>query len=103
MDYQLVIKFWRKSLPAHDSVAAIQGELKEVLGDTATLDGYDINAKEIDLFVVTPDPKASFRRIKAVLEAREMMQGVSAAHRLVGGARFTSLWPLRATRKFNLR
>ena len=53
--------------------------------------------------MVTPDPKASFRRIKAVLEAREMMQGVSAAHRLVGGARFTSLWPLRATRKFNLR
>ena len=103
MDYQLVIKFWRKSLPGQDAVAAIQGELKEALGDTATLDGYDINAKEINLFVVTPDPKNSFRRIKAVLGAHDMMQGVSAAHRLVGGARFTSLWPLRATRKFNLR
>ena len=103
MDYQLVIKFWRKSLPDQDAVAAIQDDLRDVLGDSAALDGYDVNAKEINLFVVTPEPKQSFRKIRTVLEARGIVQGVSAAHRLVGGARFTSLWPLRATRKFNLR
>lgn len=102
MDYQLVIKFWRKSLPDQDAIAAIQSDLKEVLGDSAALDGYDVNAKEINLFVVTPNPKHSFRRINTVLLERGIVQGVSAAHRLVGGARFTSLWPLRATRKFKL-
>ena len=102
MDYQLVIKFWRKSLPDQDAVAAIQDDLRDVLGDSAALDGYDVNAKEINLFVVTPEPKQSFRKIRTVLEARGIVQGVSAAHRLVGGARFTSLWPLRATRKFKL-
>lgn len=102
MDYQLVIKFWRKSLADEAFLATIQAELKEVLGDAVTLDGYDINAREINLFLVTPDPKHSFRRVKGVLEAKGIGQGVSAAFRLVGGASFTSLWPLRATRKFKL-
>ena len=102
MDYQLVVKFWRKSLEDENFLATIQDELKEVLGESAALDGYDINAREINLFVVTPDPKHSFRRLKAVLESRGIERGVSAAFRLVGGARFTSIWPLRATRKFKL-
>jgi len=102
MDYQLVIKFWRQSLKDEDFLATIQNELKEVLGDAVALDGYDISAKEINLFVVTPDPKHSFRRVKSVLERRGILQGVSAASRLVGGAHFTSLWPLRVTRKFKL-
>jgi hypothetical protein len=102
MDYQLVIKFWRKSLDDETFLATIQSELKDVLGDAAELDGYDVSAKEINLFVVTPDPKRAFRRIKTVLERRGIVQGVSAASRLVGGAHFTSIWPLRATRKFKL-
>ncbi|KQY49792.1 hypothetical protein [Lysobacter sp. Root494] len=102
MDYQLVVKFWRKSLDDENFVATIQDELKEALGESAVLDGYDISAKEINLFVITPDPKHSFRRVKAVIENRGTLRGVSAAYRLVGGARFSSIWPLRATRKFNL-
>jgi len=102
MEYQLVIKFWRPSLKEEDFLGPIQNELKEALGESAALDGYDTSAKEINLFVMTPDPKHSFRRVKSVLESRGVLQGVSAASRLVGGAHFTSLWPLRATRKFKL-
>lgn len=102
MDYQLVIKFWRKSLEDDNFLAAIQDQLKDALGESAALDGYDVNAKEINLFVVTPDPKHSFRRLKSVLEAMGIVHGVSAAYRLVGGAHFTSIWPLRSTRKFKL-
>jgi hypothetical protein len=102
MDYQLVIKFWRKSLEDEAFLPTIQSELKSVLGDAAELDGYDVSAEEINLFVITPDPRHSFRRIKTVLESRGIVRGVSAASRLVGGAHFTSIWPLRATRKFKL-
>lgn len=102
MDYQLVIKFWRESLENEDFLSSIQDELTQALGDSVTLDGYDISAKEINLFVVTPDPKHSFRRVKSVLESMGIVHGVSAASRLVGGAHFTSLWPPRATRKFKL-
>ena len=102
MDYQLVIKFWRKSLDDEGFLETIEVELSEALGNLVTLDGYDISAKEINLFVITPDPKHSFRRLKDVLEAKGILQGVSAAFRAVGGAQFTSIWPLRATRKFKL-
>ena len=102
MDYELVIKFWRKSLEDETLLPAIQSELKGVLGDAVELQGYDVSAKEINMFVVTADPKHSFRRIKTVLESRGIVQGVSAAFRLVGGAQFTSIWPLRSTRKFKL-
>jgi len=102
MDYQLVIKFWRKSLRDEDFLATIESELQAVLGESATLDGYDVSTDEINLFVITQDPKHSFRRLKPVLERRCALLGVSAASRLAGGAHFTSLWPPRVTRKFKL-
>ena len=102
MDYQLVIKFWRKSLEDEAFLASIESELKEALGNAAEMEGHDISAKEINLFVLTPDPRQAFRRAKNVLERLDLLRGVSAAYRLVGGARFTSIWPLRATRKFTL-
>jgi hypothetical protein len=102
MDYQLVIKFWRKSLQDEAFLPAIENELKDVLGEAAQLDGYDVSAEEINLFVITSDPKHSFRRIKAVLDKRGVVRGVSAAFRLAGGAQFTSIWPVRPMRKFKL-
>lgn len=102
MDYQLIIKWWRKSLADEAFLKTIEAELKQVLGDTVELEGYDLSAKEVNLFMTTADPKHSFRRVKSVLEERDVLQGMSAAFRLVGGAKFTSLWPLRATRKFTL-
>ena len=102
MDYQLVIKFWRKSLEDEAFLASIESELKQALGNAAEMEGHDISAKEINLFVLTPDPRQAFRRAKDVLERLDLLRGVSAAYRLVGGARFTSIWPLRATRKFTL-
>lgn len=102
MDYQLVIKFWRKSLEDEIFLATIESELKEVLGQTVELDGYDVSPKEINLFVLTSDPRHAFRKANSVLEKLGIVHGVSAAFRLVGGAQFTSIWPLRAARKFTL-
>jgi len=102
MDYQLVIKFWRKSLTDEAFLSTIESELQQAVGETAVLDGYDVSKNEINLFMVTADPRQAFRRARGVLERMGIEKGVSSAYRLVGGARFTSLWPLRATRKFTL-
>lgn len=102
MQYQLIIKFWRKSLTDEGFLATIEAELKQALGDKVELEGYDKSPKEINLFMMTAEPKDTFRRVRDVLEKRGLVHGVSAAYRLVGGARFTSLWPLRSTRKFTL-
>ena len=102
MDYQLIIKFWRKSLADEAFLATIEAELKQALGDKVELEGYDVHRDEINLFMLTADPRQSFRKARDVLERMGVVQGVSSAYRLVGGAKFTSLWPLRTTRKFTL-
>jgi hypothetical protein len=102
MDYQLVVKFWRKSLESEEFLATIEDRLRAVLGGSVELEGYDVSAKEINLFMLTGDPRLSFRRVREVLEALGIENGVSAAYRLVGGAKFTSLWPARPMRKFTL-
>ncbi|MBF6025042.1 hypothetical protein [Lysobacter niastensis] len=102
MEYQLVIKFWRKSLENEEFLATIEGELKGALGQTVELEGYDVSPKEINLFMLTSDPRHSFRRARDVLERLGVVNGVSAAFRLTGGAKFTAIWPLRSTRKFTL-
>lgn len=102
MDYQLVVKFWRKSLESEDFLATIEDRLRAVLGGSVELEGYDVSAKEINLFMLTADPRLSFRRVREVLEALGIENGVSAAYRLVGGAKFSSLWPARPMRRFTL-
>lgn len=102
MDYQLVIKFWRASLADEGFLATVEDELKAALGDSVELEGYDVSPKEINLFMLTADPRNVFRKARDVLERRGVTNGVSAAYRLNGGAQFTSVWPLRTTRKFRL-
>lgn len=102
MNYQLVIKFWRKSLADEAFLATVEGALRKALGDTIELEGYDVSPKEINLFMLASDPKHAFRRAKDVLEELGVTQGISAAFRVAGGTQFTSVWPLRATRKFKL-
>jgi hypothetical protein len=102
MDHELVIKLWRKSLDDEGFLSTIENDLRAVLGNSAEVDGFDVTQKEINLFVLTADPRHAFRRVKDVLEKAGVQHGMSAAYRLVGGARFTSIWPLRSTRKFTL-
>jgi hypothetical protein len=102
MNHELVIKFWRQPLPDEALMSAITSDLKSALGDSAKLDGHDVKDGEINLFVLTDDPRHSFRRVKKVLESKQIEQGYSAASRVVGGAQFTSIWPLRPMKKFRI-
>lgn len=102
MEYQLVIKFWRKSLDSEAFLETLEGKLGEALGAAAVLDGYDVSPREINLFVLTSDPRPVFRRARDVLESLDVLHSVSAAYRVAGGASFTSIWPLRTTRRFKL-
>jgi hypothetical protein len=102
MEYQLVIKLWRNSLTGEAFLATLQDQLDQALGDSVELEGHDVSAKEVNLFMLTDDPRPTFRKAKDVLARLGVENGVSAAFRLNGGAQFTSLWPLRSTRKFRL-
>ena len=102
MQQQLIIKFYRPALTDEAFLATLEAELKAALGDAIESEGFDVSAKEINLFLLAADPKQAFRKAKDVIERLGVDRGLSAASRLVGGAKFTPLWPPRATRKFTL-
>jgi hypothetical protein len=102
MEYELVIKFYRKSLADEAFLTTLEDELRPLLGAAARTDGYDVRAKDINLFVQTGDPRATFRKVKSLLDEKGIERGLSAAYRLVGGAQFTSVYPPRPMRKFSL-
>lgn len=101
MNYQLVLRF-RKASASTDDIHALELALAESLGDTAHLDGHDVGARDVDLFIVTPDPASTFRRSKPALEGLQLLDRVTAAYRLEGGSRFTVVWPLGYGRRFTL-
>jgi hypothetical protein len=102
MEYQLVIKLWRPSLADESVVASIEGALENAFRGSLELEGYDTSPKEFNFFMLTADPRPAFRRAKDVLEGLGIVDGISAAYRLNGGAQLTSIWPLRSMRKFKL-
>jgi hypothetical protein len=102
MQYQLVYRFRKSSLERPDVIQSLERALAESLGDAVQLDGHDIGPREVNLFLMTSDPVAAFRRSKPDLERLALLDKVTAAHRVEGGARFTVIWPLGYGRKFNL-
>lgn len=102
MQYQLILRFRKISIDYPAAVQTLERELGELLGDSAQLDGYDTGAREVNLFIMTPEPASTFRRCKPVLEQLSLLDKVTAAFRLEGGVRFTVIWPLKYGRKFKL-
>lgn len=102
MQYQLILRFRKVSIEHPSEIQSLEKALTELLGDSATLDGYDTGAREINLFIMTPEPASTFRRSKSVLEQLSLLDKVTAAYRLEGGVRFTVIWPLKYSRKFSL-
>lgn len=102
MQYQLILRFRKVSIDHPTEIQSLERALTDLLGDSATLDGYDTGAREINLFIMTPEPASTFRRSKPVLDQLSLLDKVTAAYRLEGGVRFTVIWPLKYSRKFNL-
>lgn len=101
MQSQLVLKFRRPALDAA-GVAILERHLRDTLGGSVELDGYNEGVRDIDVFILTEDPTSTFRRCKPVLEQMQVLDRVVAAHRFVGGLQFKVIWPLRWGRKFSV-
>ncbi len=102
MQHQLVLQLRRSSVEDPALVGVLETRIGEILGASAEMDGHDIGARDINLFILTPDPASAFRRSKPVLEELQLLDKVTAAHRVVGGAQFKVIWPLRVRSKFKI-
>ena len=93
MRYQLVLQFCGDSLADYDQMIALEDRLIRDLGHSAKVDGHDCGSGEVNIFIFTRDPVATFRRTRQTLKAEGRLNAVRAAYRDVEGERFTLLWP----------
>ena len=100
MQYQLTLQFRGDRLGDYDAMVAFEDELTEQRGDSADVDGHDCGSGETNIFIFTPDPAATFQRVRPVLERTQHLLAVTAAYRESDGERYTVIWPEGSQRKF---
>ena len=92
MKYQLVIQLAEDSL-TFDEIVALEDELIEILGKVGEVDGHDYGCGEVNFFLFTDDPKATFEKCKTILISK-FSSTFSCAYRKSGEKDFKILWPL---------
>ena len=92
-DVQLVLQFRGTAVEDVDEVTEIEDALFEMLEDGEELDGHDVRAGARSIYVLTPSPEATFRRVLPFLARARLLDAVTAAFRPPGAAAFTILWP----------
>ncbi len=94
MRYQLVLQWTLGSFANdYDTLIATEDQLITNMADHVTVDGHDIGSGEMNIFILTDDPHASFSRVRSILESGRTWAALRAAFREVDGSEYTILWP----------
>lgn len=102
MRYQLVLQFRGDALADYDAMVALENRLTEDLGHTAKVDGHDCGSGEMNIFIFTSDPAATFWRVKHTLQQEGRLQAVTAAYREVEGEHYIVIWPEGSRAEFRV-
>jgi hypothetical protein len=91
--YQLVLQWPVSSTDAYDAIVAIEDALIERLDGDAEVDGHDVGPNEMNIFIWTDDPLATFESAHSVIGEHALPAEVRAAFREASGDEYTVVWP----------
>jgi len=103
MEYQLVLQIRGESLADFDAMINLEEQLYHDLNGIAEVDGHDMGCDEINVFIFTSDPRATFEQSKAALTRLELLHDVKAAYRLVLQDTFITIWPENSKHEFSVK
>src|SRR5688572_19634226 len=93
MKYQLVLQLPASSIKDYDAMIELEETILRRLGNIGTVDGHDAGSGEMNIFILTDQPKLAFEHVKQVLGTKDFMPELKAAYREIGGDEFTILHP----------
>ncbi|WP_124949905.1 ABC transporter [Sulfuriferula thiophila] len=76
----------------------IEDRLIEKLSEGNEVDGHDIGAEEINIFIRTDNTKKTFSEIKSILGDGVYWTDVRVAYREVAKSEYIILWPQSLTK-----
>ena len=91
--YQLVLQWPATSVRDYDEMIEIEEALEKAIGEFAAVDGHDAGSGEVNIFLLTDDPKRAFFEIKRVFGSKDFMVGLRAAFRECTQDDYEIIWP----------
>ena len=102
MDYQLVLQFKGNAILDFDSLVTLENNLQRIVEPIAEVDGHDIGSGEVNIFVLTADPVATFERAKSLLSDAFLLHKVGVAYRELRSDKYIVVWPESSTEGFKI-
>ena len=94
MKAQLVLQFKTgEDLDSFDRLIRFEEELIALIGKTSEVDGHDSGSDEMNIFILTEDPIATFTLVQQTDESVRPSAGMKAAYRLLDSDDYVCLWP----------
>lgn len=100
MDYQLVLPFRGDDCLDFDAMVSLEDEIQQIVEPMAEVDGHDVGSVEMNIFILTADPVATFDRVKPLLSAASLLDKVSVAYRELRSDDSAVLWSTSPTGAF---
>lgn len=100
MTYQLVLQFPEESSDDLAWIVDMEDQLEVALCN-AEIDGHDIGSGEINIFIHTENPLATFEKARQVLKENAVLDRVKVAYRDLEEEHYVCLWPAGLT-NFNI-
>jgi hypothetical protein len=92
VQYQLVLQWPASSVDDYDDMVALEEFLIENLAH-GEVDGHDGGQGEVNIFILTDDPEATFASVKALLDKRRAWLDIRIAYRETTRDHYHVLWP----------
>jgi hypothetical protein len=98
MECMLVLQ-WLSSSTAKelDLLISLEDQIREGIGDHGNVDGHDIGSGEMNIFIFTEEPQATFERVKNIGSIPNHLSNFKAGYREVGEDDFAPLYPRAST------
>jgi hypothetical protein len=93
MKYQLVLQWPAVSEADYDRLVSLEELIEGGLGDVGIVDGHDIGAGEMNIFVHTDNPKPAFEKIKLLLAVGGNVLELKAGYRDFEEDEYTVVYP----------
>jgi hypothetical protein len=104
MNYQLIIQFQLAdaSVDDFDRLIIIENELRIIMKDKHDVDGHDLGADEMNIFIHTNDPDDAFKLAKNVLSKNDL-KTILVASRQMKGEEYSVIWPENFSGEFKIK
>ena len=93
MKFQLVLQWPTSSATDFDLFIEMESELLDHLDESELVDGHDMGAEQMNIFIHTDEPHETLQRAQEILGDFELWPEVRVAYRDTAGSEYTIIWP----------